>query len=105
MEQTTTEAVVQAPGGKRLQKGSGGKAALIAIGAALALLAGSYLGLCAYAGSLDTFYPNCAINGVNVAGLTVQEAQEKLARETPNRKIPLYDAANPVYTETTPELN
>ncbi len=111
MEQNTNEAVLETKGGKRLAAGSGkrkpgGRRPLVVVGIVLAvaavLLAAAYLGICAYAGSLDTFYPNCAINGVNVAGLTVQDAQEKLARETPEREIPLYDAAYPMYTEADP---
>ena len=55
MEQTTNEAVVQKnPGGARLKKG--GKGPLVALGIVVGVLALAYVGLCAYAGSLDTFY-------------------------------------------------
>ena len=42
------------------------------------LLVGAYAGLCAYANSLNTFYPNYHINGIDMSGLTVEQAQEKL---------------------------
>ena len=54
------------------------KAPWILIVILLLALLGSYAGLCAYAGSLDAFYPNRRINGVAVGGLTAQEAQTKL---------------------------
>lgn len=101
MEQVTNDAM--AP--KRLK--NGGKKPLMILGivvAALAvLLAGGYAGLCAYAGSLDTFYPNYAINGVEVAGLTVQEAQAKLEEEMPAREIPLYDSNALTSSGETPQ--
>lgn len=49
------EASVQKEGGARLKKG--GKGLYIALGVIVLALAGTYLGLCAYAGSLGTFYP------------------------------------------------
>ena len=100
MEPNTNEAT--AP--KRLKKG--GRKPLIIVGVIvgiLVILAGAaYVGVCAYANSLDVFYPNFHINGVDVSGLTVQEAQEKLEQETPKREIPIYDAAYPVYMEENP---
>ena len=39
------------------------------------------MGLCAYANSLDIFYPNTTINGVDVAGLTAEQAAERLRQE------------------------
>ena len=63
MEPNTNEAT--AP--KRLKKG--GRKPLIIIGIILAVLLAAYVALCAYANSLDTFYPNTTINGVDVAGL------------------------------------
>ena len=110
MEPNTNEAT--AP--KRLK--TGGKKPLVMIGiifGILVILAGAaYVGVCAYAKSLDTFYPSCAINGVDVAGLTVQEAQEKLEAETPKREIPIYDSNSrteaepltPIATVTLAEL-
>ena len=90
MEQTTNEAVVQKnPGGARLKKG--GKGPLVAAGAVLGVLVLIYVGLCAYAGSLDTFYPGRHINGIDVGGLTVSEAQEKLETELLAQEITLTD--------------
>ena len=98
MEPNTTEAA--AP--KRLK--TGGKTPLRIIGRVLAVLVAltgaAYVGVCAYANSLDTFYPNFHINGVDVAGLTVGEAQEKLEAETPGREIPIYDTNTWSETET-----
>ena len=98
MEPNTTEAA--AP--KRLKPG--GRTPLRIIGIVLAVLVAltgaAYVGVCAYANSLDTFYPNFHINGVDVAGLTVGEAQEKLEAETPGREIPIYDTNT--WTETEP---
>lgn len=71
MEQIN-EASVQKEGGAHLKKG--GKGLYIALGVIVLALAGTYLGLCAYAGSLGTFYPNTTINGVAVGGLTPAEA-------------------------------
>ena len=92
MEQTTKDAM--AP--KRLKSG-GGKKPLIITGVVLAMLvvlaAGGYLGLCAYAANQTTFYPNWTINGIDVAGLSVQQAQQKLEQEMPQRQIPIYEEA------------
>ena len=94
MEPNTTEAT--AP--KRLK--TGGKKPLIIVGILVILAGAAYVGLCAYARSLDTFYPGYAINGVDVAGLTVQEAQETLEAATPEREIPLYGTDS--WTEAEP---
>ena len=94
MEQTTNEAVVQKnPGGARLKKGSG-KTPLLVIGIILGVLALAYVGLCAYAGSLDTFYPNYHINGIAVGGLTVEQASRTLAAELPGQVMTLQSADN-----------
>ena len=90
MEQMT-EAVEKKPGGARLKKSSPKKPLLI-LGGILAAVAVAYVGLCAYAGSQDTFYPNYRMNGVEVGGLTVSEAQGKLEMELPARQIVLYDS-------------
>ena len=76
MEEMDNTAMVQKSGGARLKKG--GKKPLIVIGILLAVLCAAYLGLCAYAGSLEVFYPNTTINDVDVAGCTVAEAAERL---------------------------
>ena len=75
MEPNTNEAT--AP--KRLK--TGGKKPIIIIGVIVAVLLAAYVGLCAYANSLDIFYPNTTINGVDVAGLTAEQAAERLRQE------------------------
>ena len=89
MEQITNEAL----GPKRLKKS--GKKPLVIIGVILAAAIAAYVGLCAYASSLDTFFRGYEINGVDVGGLTVTQAQEKLERELPTQEIEIYDAAQP----------
>ena len=89
MEQTTTEAIVENKGGKRLK--SGGKAPLIIVGAVLAVLLAAYIGLCAYAAGRDTFQPNRRINGIDVGGLTVDQAQETLETSLLSQEITLTD--------------
>ena len=95
MEQTTNEAVVQKnPGGARLKKG--GKGPLVALGIVVGVLVLAYVGLCAYAGSLDTFYPNYQINGIAVGGMTVEQASRALAAELPEQAIALHCGDDPV---------
>ena len=89
MEQTTKEAIAQRNGGKRLSGGAG-KKPLIIIGILVSVLAAAYLGLCAYAASLDVFFPNTTINGVDVAGITVQQAGEELGSTLPQRTMAFY---------------
>ena len=91
MEQTTKEAM----GPKRLKKG--GKKPLIITGIVLAAAIAAYLGLCVWAGFLDTFFRGYTINGVDVGGLTVTQAQEKLERELPEREVPIYEAPDGTY--------
>ena len=80
MEQQINEAVETIfTDGKRVKKSN--KKPLAVMGAVAAALAAAYVGLCAYASSLDTFYPNRHINGIDVGGLTVSEAQETLETE------------------------
>ena len=91
MEPNTNEAT--AP--KRLK--TGGKKPLIIIGVIVAVLLAAYVALCAYANSLDTFYPNTTVNGVDVAGLTAEQAAERLRQEIPEETVefhlPLADEA------------
>ena len=70
------------------------KAPLIVILLLLVLVLGGYAGLCAYAGSLDTFYPNRHINGVAVGGLNAEEAQTKLVDTILSQNVTLYDREN-----------
>ena len=89
MEQTTKEAIVETKGGKRLR--SGGKLPLVILGVILAALLAAYIGLCAYAASRDTFQPNRHINGIDVGGLTVEQAQKKLETALLAQEITLTD--------------
>ena len=91
MEQISEAVEKKKPGGARLKKSSSKKPVFI-LGGILAAVAAAYVGLCAYANSLDTFYPNYHMNGVEVGGLTVSEAQEKLETELPTQEILLYDS-------------
>ena len=95
MEQITNEAVVENKGGKRLAAGSGkrqagGKRPLVITGVVLAVVIAAYVGLCAYANSLDVFYPNTFINNVDVAGLTVAQAADRLRQELPKQALDFY---------------
>ena len=90
MEQNINEAIVEHKGGKRLKSGGGGKF-FVVLAVLAGLAAAGYLGLCAYAGNLNTFYPNYRINGIDVGGLTVAEAQEKLETELLAQPIDLVD--------------
>ena len=76
--------------GQRRLSGGAGKKPLIIIGILVAVLAAAYLGLCAYAASLDVFFPNTTINGVDVAGMTVQQAGEELGSNLPQRTMAIY---------------
>ena len=95
MEQTTNEAVVQKnQGGARLKKG--GKGPLVVLGVIVGVLVLAYVGLCADAGSLDTFWPNYHINGIAVGGMTVEQASQALAAELPEQVMTLHCGGNPV---------
>ena len=95
MEQTTNEAVVQKNQGGARQKKSG-KGPLVVLGVIVGVLVLAYVGLCAYAGSLDTFYPNYHINGIAVGGMTVEQASQALAAELPEQVMTLHCGDNPV---------
>ena len=87
------EAEMQTQPGKRRNEESkkSGKGPLLITGIVLAVLLAAYAGLCAYAGSLDTFYPNRHINGIDVGGLTVEQAQQRLERQLLQQAITLVD--------------
>ena len=106
MEQNINEAVQQvSTGGKRVKKSN--KKPGIIIGIIAAVLAAGYVGVCAYANSLDTFYPNSNINFIDVSGLTTEEAQAKLDEALPAYEVPIYseaDPATPLLTVTLADL-
>ena len=100
MEQTTNEAVVQKnPGGARLKKS--GRWPLVALGVIVGVLVLAYVDLCAYAASLDTFYPNRRINGIEVGGMTAAEAQKKLEADLLAQEITLTDGESAVSAAIT----
>ena len=98
------EADVQTQPGKRLaektEKRGSKRLWMIAVIIAAVLVA-AYLALCAYAGSLDTFYPNRHINGIDVGGLTVSEAQSALETRLPAQTIILVNEERQLQTTLT----
>ncbi|MEG1879314.1 MAG: VanW family protein, partial [Pseudoflavonifractor sp.] len=79
MEEETSNA------GKRvLPRGKlplGAKIAMIATAAALALVVGGYLGLCAYVANSGKIVPNVSAAGISLGGLTVADATAALQQE------------------------
>lgn len=73
-------------GGARVKKGSAAPVA-IALVLTAAIMGGAYAGLCAWAGSRTTFYPKETISGVNVGGLSVEQAGQVLAGALPGRTL------------------
>ena len=98
------EADVQTQPGKRLaektEKRGSKRPWMIAVIIAAVLVA-AYLALCAYAGSLDTYYPNRHINGIDVGGLTVSEAQSALETRLPAQTIILVNEERQLQTTLT----
>lgn len=93
MEQRTNEAVVQGAGGARLKQGS--QKPLAIVGIAAAVLLAVYLGLCAYAGSRSTFYPNYAVHGIHVGGMDTAQAAAVLAAELPAQTVTIQIVEDP----------
>ncbi len=82
MGQMTNEAA----GGARVKRNPAAPVA-IALVLTAAIMAGAYAGLCSWAGSRTTFYPKETISGVNVGGLTVEQAGQVLAGSLPGRTL------------------
>ena len=98
------EADVQTQPGKRLAgetEKRGSKRPWMIAAVIAAVLVAAYLALCAYAGSLDTFYPNRHINGIDVGGLTVSEAQSALETRLPAQTIILVNEERQLQTTLT----
>lgn len=89
MEQTTNEVKTQHTGGARVQK-NGGAIPLIALGVALAVLAGVYGGMCALAVYGGTLWKGTHVLGQDVGGLTPGEAAAVVEAALPEIKIGLY---------------
>lgn len=88
------EADVQTQPGKRLaeepKRKKPGKAWKMAAGIVAAAVVVLFCACCVVANSRDTFFPHTTINGVEVGGLTVAEAQSRLEAEIPQRVCKIY---------------
>ena len=51
---------------------------LIVTGVVLGALLMAYLGLCAWVGTMDRIFPNTTIAGLDVSGMTVEQARKAL---------------------------
>ena len=92
MEQVNEAVVEQQPsGGKRLKKKERKKIRLIPV-VLVVLLAAAYVGLCAYAHSQTVFYPNYDINGMDMSGMTADEARAVLERDFPAQVVSVKNA-------------
>ncbi|MGI5963276.1 MAG: VanW family protein [Lawsonibacter sp.] len=68
--------------GQRIEKGSGGaKKWLIVAAVIVAVLVLAYLGLCVWVGRSNTVLPNTTADGVELGGLTREDARSKLEQE------------------------
>lgn len=88
------EAEMQTQPGKRLaeepKRKKPGKAWKTAAGIVAAAVVVLFCACCMLANSRDTFFPHTTINGVEVGGLTVAEAQSRLEAEIPQRVCKIY---------------
>lgn len=88
------EAEMQTQPGKRLaeepKRKKPGKAWKMAAGIVAAAVVVLFCACCVVANSRDTFFPHTTINGVEVGGLTVAEAQSRLEAEIPQRVCKIY---------------
>ena len=66
-----------APGAKKAES-TGGKKALLVTAIVLAVCLAALVGVGVYANGLETIYPNVSMAGVDVSGLTVAQAADKL---------------------------
>ena len=67
--------------GQRLEKKPGGaKKGLLIAAAVVGVLATAYLGLCAWVGSQQTIFPHVSVLGLDVSGMTAEQAEDSLAR-------------------------
>ena len=88
------EADVQTQPGKRLaeepKRKKPGKAWKTAVGIVAAAVVVLFCACCVVANTRSTFFPHTTINGVEVGGLTVAEAQSRLEAEIPQRVCKIY---------------
>lgn len=68
--------------GQRVEKksGDGKKKLWIVLGAAIAVVLAAYTGLCAWVGSTGTIFPNVSIAGLDVSGMTAEQAEASLTQ-------------------------
>lgn len=83
MERQEAKRATPPKGGKRVKKR--GRSALIVIVLILVLLAAAYAALCVYVARSETLLPNTSAAGIDLSGLTRQEAMDKLEREMGGR--------------------
>ena len=76
-------------GGARVAKG-GGHGGLIALAVAAAVLAGGYLGLCAYAQNSAAVWRDTWVLGQNIGGLSQEDAARQVEQALPELEIGLY---------------
>ena len=89
MEPMTNPEAQTASGGARLKKGSA-KTPLIVLGVTVAVLAAGYLGLCAFALHHSTIWQETFVLGVNIGGMTEEEATQAVSNALPDMQISLY---------------
>ena len=89
MEPMTNPEAQTASGGTRLKKGSA-KTPLIVLGVIVAVLAAGYLGLCAFALHHSTIWQETFVLGVNIGGMTEEEAAQAVSIALPDMQISLY---------------
>ena len=86
------EAEMQTQPGKRLNEESkkNGKVWKIVVGVVAAAVVVFFGACCILAHASTAFFPHTAINGVDVSGLTLQEAQSRLETVLPQRVCKIY---------------
>lgn len=89
MEPMTNPEAQTASGGARLRKGSA-KTPLIVLGVIVAVLAAGYLGLCAFALHHSTIWQETFVLGVNVGGMSEEEATQAVSDALSEMQISLY---------------
>ena len=87
MERQEAKRAMPPKGGKRVRKR--GRNALIVIVLILVLLAAAYAALCVYVARSEKLLPNTSAAGIDLSGLTRQEAMDKLEREMSGRHTAL----------------
>lgn len=66
---------------QRMGKKPGTKKGLIVAGAIAAVALAAYLGLCFWVGQQDSVLPNVSVAGLNVSGMSAEQAEQTIQRE------------------------